>query len=148
VRRNRSRCLHVRTLRTMPALVGVLRCRRFARSRAARGRQAMRDALMEEGWLAQPPPAFHLAVERRISCWARYFARRAREIRSRHRYPARKPKGKPIKTAIAKSNILVPRTLLEFGRYSYSSLVCCGRMAAAPYCRASPRGTWDRSPSA
>jgi hypothetical protein len=86
--------------------------------------------------------AFHLMVACcRISCSARYLARRAWEIRPRQRYPARKPKGKPIKAAIARSNILVPGTILELGRYSYYfSLVCCERMAAAPYCRASPRG--------
>jgi hypothetical protein len=60
-------------------------------------------------------PAFHLSAACRISCPARYLscstrylARRAREIRSRQKYPTRKPKGKPIKTAIAKSNILTP----------------------------------------
>jgi hypothetical protein len=57
--------------------------------------------------------AFHLMVACcRISCSARYLARRAWEIRPRQRYPARKPKGKPIKAAIAKSNILVPGTLI------------------------------------
>jgi hypothetical protein len=61
-------------------------------------------------------------------------------MRPRQRYPARKPKGKPIKAAIARSNILVPGTILELDRYSYSRLVYCGRLAAAPYCRASQRG--------
>jgi len=47
-------------------------------------------------------------VERRLSSSSRTFARRAREMRSRRRYPARKPNGRPMKTAIAKSNIVAP----------------------------------------
>jgi hypothetical protein len=41
------------------------------------------------------------------------------------------PKGKPTKAAIARSNILAPGTLLGLDRYSYSRLVCCGRLAAS-----------------